>query len=162
MDGSGAPPVEGDQAVPGASIWQGVRRSGIHRGVDPSLIEAELRRFFAADPRGATTVYLYGSVARGTAGERSDVDVAVLYGRPPPRTLEQLPLRVEEEIEKLLGMPAQVVVLDGAPPDLIHRVLRDGKLLLDRDPSARIRFEVKARNEFFDLELILRRYRKVP
>jgi hypothetical protein len=42
----------------------------------------------------------------------------------------------------------------------VHRILRDGKLLLDRDPPARIRFEVKARNEFFDLEPFLRRYRQ--
>jgi hypothetical protein len=55
----------------------------------------------------------------------------------------------------------QVVVLNTAPPDLIHRVLRDGKLVLDRDPSIRIAFEIKARNEFFDMQPILDRYRKI-
>ncbi len=56
----------------------------------------------------------------------------------------------------------RLVVLNRAPPDLVHRVLRDGKLVLDRSPSKRIRFEVKARNEFFDLLPILRQYRRVP
>jgi len=38
-------------------------------------------------------------------------------------------------------------------------VLRDGRLVLDRDPSVRIQFEVRTRNEAFDLEPILHRYR---
>jgi hypothetical protein len=42
------------------------------------------------------------------------------------------------------------------------RVLRDGRLLVDRDPSARIAFEVRTRNEAFDLEPILARYRAAP
>jgi hypothetical protein len=44
--------------------------------------------------------------------------------------------------------------------DLVHRVLRDGVLLLERDRSARIRFEVRARNDYFDLLPHLRRYRR--
>jgi hypothetical protein len=35
-------------------------------------------------------------------------------------------------------------------------------LVLDSAKSARIRFEVKARNEFFDLQPILARYRRRP
>jgi len=53
-----------------------------------------------------------------------------------------------------------LIVLNRAPTDLVHRVLRDGRLLLDRDPSKRIRFEVRKRNEYFDLEPALRRYRE--
>jgi hypothetical protein len=34
---------------------------------------------------------------------------------------------------------------------MIHRVLPDGILIHDRNPSAYICFEVKARNEYFDL-----------
>jgi hypothetical protein len=42
----------------------------------------------------------------------------------------------------------------------VHRVLRDGVLLLDHDRSARIAFEVRSRNEYFDLLPILERYRR--
>jgi len=52
-------------------------------------------------------------------------------------------------------------VLNLAPVDLIHRVLRDGKLILEVDRSARVRFEVQKRNEFFDLQPIVRRYRQL-
>ncbi len=121
--------------------------------------EDVLREFFATEAREIIAAYLFGSVARGAARARSDVDVAVLYAVPPPATLEGLPLGLEARIEKLVGRPAQVIVLNTAPAGLVHRVLRDGVLLLDRDPSARIRFEVRARNEFFDLQPIVARYR---
>ncbi len=125
-------------------------------------VEQVLREFFAAQTGGIIAAYLFGSVARGTAGAWSDVDVAVLYTAAPPATLEGLPLDLEDRIEHLVNRPAQVIVLNTAPVSLVHRILRDGVLLLDRDPSARIRFEVRARNEFFDLQPILTRYRRRP
>ena len=39
------------------------------------------------------------------------------------------------------------------------RVLRDGLLVFEGDRAVRIRFEVRTRNEAFDLEPILRAYR---
>jgi predicted nucleotidyltransferase len=123
-------------------------------------IEGRLRRFFAADHHGAAAVYLYGSVARGAARADSDVDIGILFSEDPPRTLEGLPLALEAALEELLGTAVQVVALNRASPDFIHRVLRDGRLVLDRDRARRIRFEVQARNEFFDLQPILRRYRE--
>jgi len=67
---------------------------------------------------------------------------------------------LEGLLERTLGQTVQVVVLNNAPPDLIHRVLRDGRILVDRDRAARIRFEVRARNEYFDLLPTLNRYRR--
>ncbi len=130
--------------------------------MDATRIESELRSFFASNPGDAVAVYLYGSVARGTARKGSDVDVGVLLENDPPRTLRGMKLDLEADLESLLEVPVQLVVLNRAPPDLIHRILRDGKLVLDRDRSMRIRFEVKARNEFFDLQPVLRRYRRFP
>jgi len=47
-----------------------------------------------------------------------------------------------------------------APVSRVHRVLRDGVLVLGRAPSARIRFEVRARNELFELQPIPARDRR--
>ena len=129
--------------------------------MDCEAIERRLRDFFAsrAEAEGIAAAYLFGSVARGTARPDSDVDVGVLYSGEPPRGLDAF--RLEGEIEGLLGLPVQVVTLDTAPPDLVHRVLR-GKLLVDRDPSRRVRFAVKTENEFFDIEPDLHLYRRIP
>ena len=130
--------------------------------MDRATVEETLRAFLAREDHGVVAAYLFGSIARGTPRPGSDVDIAVLYGGAPPTSLAELPLDLETELERVLGAPVQVVVLNRAPVDLIHRVLRDGVLLVDRDRSARIRFEVKARNEFFDIQPILARYRAGP
>lgn len=123
-------------------------------------VVAALKERFAGDIRGIAAVYLFGSVARGTAGEHSDVDVAVLFDISPPRTLDGLPVELAAEIEHVLGRRVDLVVLNHAPADVSHRVLRDGILVANANPSARIQFEIRARNEYFDLEPILRRYRR--
>jgi len=122
-------------------------------------IEERLQTFFQSRPDGMAAVYLFGSVARGQARADSDVDVAVLYKADPPRTLEGLPLALEDDLERLLGRPVDVVALNRAPVDLVHRVLLDGILVLETDRPARIAFEVKSRNEYFDLLPVLHRYR---
>ena len=37
-------------------------------------------------------------------------------------------LDYEGDLEKQVGLPVQVVILNDAPPDLAHRVLRDGRV----------------------------------
>lgn len=121
-----------------------------------------LKGILAATPEDVVGAYLYGSQARGSAGAKSDVDVAVLLaGRPEPR-LRSRARELESAAEAALRRPVQVVVLNGAPSDLVHRVLRDGVIVLDRDRPARLRFEVQARNEYFDMESIRRLYRRQP
>lgn len=122
--------------------------------------EDQLRDFFSARADGIAAAYLFGSVARGSSGAGSDVDVAVLYSSPPPATLRSPASALEADLERLMGRRVEVVVLNSAPVDLVARVLRDGRLVLEGDRSARIAFEVKARNEYFDLLPILRRYRR--
>ena len=114
---------------------------------------------FADDAGDVVAVYVFGSEGRGTAGPNSDVDVAIFLGRRPASTLAAQPYALAADLEGALGRRVDLVVLDSAPADLIHRVLRDGVLVLDRDRAARIRFEVAARNAYFDLKPFLDRYR---
>jgi predicted nucleotidyltransferase len=133
-----------------------------HDAVDAAAVEARLKAFFGDDPRGALAVYLYGSVARGQARPDSDVDIGVLFATDPPATLDAPQFAIEAALERVLASPVQVVALNRAPADLVHRVLRDGRVVLDRDRAARIRFEVRSRNEYFDLAPIRRLYRRYP
>jgi predicted nucleotidyltransferase len=119
-----------------------------------------LEEFLARTSEGLMAGYLFGSWARNTARTGSDVDLGLLYRRAPEGTLDSPPRRLESELEIVLGLPVEVVVLNSAPPDLVHRIMRDGEIVLDRDRTERIRFEVRARNEYFDLLPILERYRR--
>jgi predicted nucleotidyltransferase len=104
--------------------------------------------------------YLFGSVARGEARPTSDIDLAVLFKQDPPSTLEGLGFDIAGDIERALGSPVDIVVLNRASPDLVHRVLRDGILVHESDPGARIRFETRKRAEYFDVLPYLKQYRR--
>jgi predicted nucleotidyltransferase len=131
--------------------------------MDRDAIATCLKELLAAKApiEGIAAAWLFGSVARGSARPDSDVDVGVLFSQEPPRGLSGLALGLEGDLERGLGLPVQLVVLNRAPVDLIHRVLRDGILLIDRDRSRRIAFEVRSRNEFWDIEPFLLRYRRL-
>lgn len=132
--------------------------------MDGAAIERRLRELFEerAEAEGIAAAWLFGSVARGTARPDSDVDVGVLFRVDPPRTLAGYRFDLEADLEELLQLPVQLVVLNRAPVDLAFRVLRDGRLLVNQDPSRRIRFEVRTHNEYWDMEPYWRLLRKEP
>jgi len=104
--------------------------------------------------------YLFGSHARAEAQPGSDVDVGVLLtGDSAPR-LGGPRDALARALERTLGVPVDVIDLDRAPADLVHRVLRDGDLILERDPVRRVRFEVKRRAEYLDLKPYLDAHRE--
>ncbi len=121
-----------------------------------------VRTAVAEAPPQVVAVYLYGSYGRGAATDESDIDLGLLLTAPPAPTLSNIVRDVEAAVERLAGKKVEAVALNRAAPDLVHRVVRDGVILLDRDRSARIRFEVRARNEYFDLAQLRRLYRRVP
>lgn len=128
---------------------------------DRQKLMQRLRTLLEASGSHVISAYLFGSVARGDSHSDSDIDIAVLLVRSP-ESFDELPLALESQLELELGREVQVVTLNNAPPDLIHRVLRDGELLLDRDRAHRIAFEVRSRNLYFDVLPYLREYRRQP
>jgi len=127
--------------------------------VDTAVAERTIAGYFQDKP-GIAAVYLFGSVAKGTAHAESDVDIGVLYQTPPALSLMAQPFTEEAELTEQLARPVQVVVMNQAPADLVHRILRDGILVVEHDKSRRIAFEVRSRNEYFDLLPMLSEYRK--
>lgn len=130
--------------------------------MEPAELERGLRDAVADAPDEIVAVYLYGSRARGTARADSDVDLGILLQGVPPATLRDAARDLEAVVARAVRLPVEAVIVNSAPPDLVHRILRDGILLLDRDRSARLRFEVQSRNEYFDLAPVRRLYRRRP
>ena len=128
--------------------------------MDINDLKAATRSILRDHEDALVCAYLFGSVARGEASTGSDVDLGLLYRDTPPATLEGLGIDLADELKKALERPVDVVVLNRASPDLVHRVLRDGILLVENDRSARVRFEVKSRSDYFDVLPYLREYRR--
>ncbi|MDX1396856.1 MAG: nucleotidyltransferase domain-containing protein [Gemmatimonadota bacterium] len=126
---------------------------------EAGVIDA-LKHHFAIHHDGIVAAYLFGSHGRGEAGPESDVDIGLLFREAPAPSLGGPVEVVEAELEQGLERPVEAVLLNTAPADLVHRVLRDGVLVFEGDRSARIRFEISARREYFDLLPVLRRYRR--
>lgn len=122
------------------------------------LIE-RAREAIASDER-VLTAYLFGSFARGTASDGSDLDIAVLFQERIDARLGGPLDKLRDAVERACSRRCDLIDGRAAPADLVHRILRDGQLLVDRDPSARIAFEVARRNEYFDLLPYLRQYRR--
>jgi uncharacterized protein len=128
--------------------------------VDREQVIATLTRLFANTEESLVAAYLFGSVARGRTHAASDVDVGLLYRSRLASTLEAQPFELEARLQAELACNVQLVVMNTAPTDLVHRILRDGILVLDRDKSQRIAFEVQSRNQYFDMQRIWAEYRR--
>ena len=115
--------------------------------------------------------YLFGSVAKGRTRGASDVDVAVHFAhegdaeetRTPSDRLDRA-LELEARLERAMGRPVQVVVLNDAPLELRYNVLAHGVLITAPDDHARRRFYVDTGWRYYDMaparELFRRRQRE--
>jgi hypothetical protein len=100
---------------------------------------AAARRELEACPEIAAA-WIFGSVPRGEARDDSDLDVAVLlrdrHADALTRRRELMDLAAR--LEAVAGRPVDLLVLTLRDPIVAHRVLSEGKLVVDADPSRRI------------------------
>lgn len=102
--------------------------------------------------------YLFGSQARGTQRDRSDIDVAVLFsGGGDKRARFDRRLEIIIALERTLGKRVDVIDIQAAPLLLQHHILLDGRLLVDKHRRHRVDFEVASRRRYFDLKPLLER-----
>ena len=137
-----------------------MNRHGHRHEVERETVIQRLQSLLAQSEAAISCAYLFGSVARDEAKLDSDIDVAILFKEVPPATLLGPVATLQADMEEALGREVDLIVLNRAGPDLIHRILRDGELLTEPDRSHRIRFEVDSRNRYFDLLPYLQEYRR--
>ena len=128
--------------------------------MDTTDLTGKLREQLERERGLIACAYLYGSRATGQARDDSDVDLAVLFRDPQEPALVCPAARLAQRLEQAIRRPIDLIDVEQAPVDLVHRILRDGILLLDAAPERRIAFEVDARNRYFDLLPYLEEYRR--
>lgn len=97
---------------------------------------------------------LFGSIARGKVGPRSDVDVGVLLEPDTPESRS----RVEVELGRAVsGRDIDVIFLKDAPPLLRFEIARDGVVLRQEEDGLWTDFKTRAMIDWWDWEPIARR-----
>lgn len=98
--------------------------------------------------------YLFGSYAKGTQDEKSDIDIAVYL--IDEKILEKYPLypsRVAIKIENILDKKkVDVRILNGSTLRFRNQVLMHGKLLHSKDEKKRIEFETSSLSQYYDFK----------
>ncbi len=95
--------------------------------------------------------YLFGSRARGEGRAFSDIDLAVML-RPSAAHLDgaQRLWFLAPKLVAIAGDRLDLVFLDRTGVVLSHRILRDGLLIYDGDPVARVRHRVGVVSRYLD------------
>jgi predicted nucleotidyltransferase len=91
---------------------------------------ASLRQALRTE-RNVRFAALIGSAARGSSGERSDVDVLVRLADDGWKAAD----RLRERLSRAVSRPVDLIALDAAlhDPLLFEAALRDGRVLVDRE-----------------------------
>lgn len=107
-------------------------------------VEAACAALTAALPE-AWAIYVYGSAARGDEHQGSDIDLAVLL--PPGQRIAD-PLSLSTQIAESVGRDVDLVELRRVNLDLVQEVLRDGRVLLLRQPEETLAWEAEAMTDY--------------
>jgi predicted nucleotidyltransferase len=119
----------------------------------PPVDEAASKRLgHVLDQEGVVAAMLIGLRARGTPEPLSDIDIAVWHeqGLDSAGRLS-LQLDLAGAASEALGTnEVDIVMLNRAPPLLRHRAVWDARMLVERDPVARVRLDTRALLDYLD------------
>lgn len=111
-----------------------------------------LRKVLAEDPRIGYAL-VFGSSARGTAHENSDLDIAI--GLESCMPLDALELgALIARLEAASGRLVDIVVVDEAPPAVAYRAFRDGYALVVNNHLTLVEHKTRAILEYLDFQPI--------
>ena len=103
--------------------------------------------------------YFFGSRVKGKDGPQSDYDFAVYFDERDVKKMFDSKAKLHNELSHLLKTDSvDVVVLNTVEsPELKYAIIKEGKILLSREPF-KVLIEPKILNEYFDFHLMLKRY----
>ncbi len=132
---------------------------GEGRGEIPADVQQDLHEFLIGRPDQVACAYLFGSRVAGNAGPLSDYDVALLF-QPSvtPQQRVEIASNLIAHLQRINGPLIDVTVLNEAPAEICHAVIRDGRAIFVADEKQRIAFEERAMREYLDFRWVLDQY----
>lgn len=126
-----------------------------------SKIIKVLKKFFSDNKnKEVLFCYLFGSQVTKNSVSESDVDLAIYLDESKSKKFSDNRLELTGEISKLLKKQADIVVLNTAGLFLKYVILKQGKLIFEKNSDKRIDFELKSINEYFDFKPAMEEYNK--
>lgn len=113
------------------------------------VVVAHLKALCASYP--VSLCYLYGSQVRGTAHALSDVDVGFLLNDMDQKAYRQLWVDLYDAVPQFCpDHEVDLVILNLVGPLLRNKVIREGRLVFERDEKIRVDFECRTLESYFD------------
>jgi predicted nucleotidyltransferase len=112
-------------------------------------VREKLQRVLEDEPDLAYAILFGSAVSRPETAQ--DVDIAIAFVDRRQVSLAMLGA-ISARLEAVAGRPADILILDEAPPGIAYRVFRDGVVLLDRDHRALVARRAKAVLEYLDFQ----------
>lgn len=119
--------------------------------LDKKILKEQITEILSPLPY-ISFAYLFGSQASGVTGLLSDVDIAVFFNEiMDDREKAYGPeCELSIDLERLLGYPVDLVVLNKASILLRYQVLKKGELLFCHSKKVRIKFHEETIRLYLD------------
>lgn len=112
-------------------------------------IISQLQKFLKGKTKFAL---IYGSILTRYFTEKSDIDLAVYLGKPAGIKAK---FKWEEKLEKQFDYKYKfdLVILDSADPIIAMQVLANGRLIVDDDFEAFIKYKSRMISQYLDFKM---------
>ena len=119
-----------------------------------------------AEMQGETSivsVFLFGSILKGNAGKKSDIDLAFLLDEKAYKSdaiIAMSPAHlIAAKVGSQLDREADVTILNSASLEIAYEVVTTGKCIFEIDPDLRMEYEIKIKGMYFDFRPFLEELR---
>ena len=101
---------------------------------------------------GIAAAYLFGSQASGNATSQSDIDIAVLFSPETSHQAATLRFKLYADLSKALQRnDIDLVILNTSRNTMLQEdIVRNGRIIIDRDAEYRFDYEWRALHEGID------------
>jgi len=105
--------------------------------------------------------YIFGSASQGNTNTESDVDLAVYLDAKKVKDIFKKRLHLIEKFQSILKKPTDVVILNEINSIFLKFVIiKEGRVIFERDHGQRVDFELKTLQEYYDFQPFLEEYNK--